>query len=360
MTDPVALARERIRPTRRAVLVGLLGLLLYAAGSNVSAGWVVLVAAVALGSLPWALWAAVRASRAVRVARTLPGEATAGVAVPVRLDVSAPVASMAVVADELTGTVGVAAGLRHGVTLEGTAPLRRGVVSTGRVTVELADPFGLVAVVCAGEVPAAGVVRPAVPRLRARPLDIAWAVEAGQDATRGGHGTEILGVREYRPGDPVRGVHWRSTARRGQLVVRETAEPARARVDVVVGAGTWTVGALDRALEVATAVADDAASRGQPTTLAADGERVGWHDGLRRWLATLPPHAGAPARPLAPVPPSGAEVVVELLPSADGARLVVAAGGSRRDLGVVPADAGLEALASWLALALERVTGVPA
>jgi uncharacterized protein (DUF58 family) len=204
------------------------------------------------------------------------------------------------------------------------------------------------------------VVRPAVPRVRSRSLDTSWAVEAGQDAVRSGHGTEIVGVREYRHGDPVRGVHWRSTARRGQLVVRETAEPARTRVDVVVGAGTWTVGALDRALEVATAVADDAASRGQPTTLAADGEREPWHDGLRRWLATLPPHTGAPARPLTAVAPSSAEVVVELLPAADGARMVVTVGGARRDLGVVPADAGLEAVASWLTLALERVSGVPA
>ncbi len=32
----------------------------------------------------------------------------------------------------------------------------------------------------------------------------------------------VVSVREYRPGDPVSRVHWRSTARRGQLMVKES------------------------------------------------------------------------------------------------------------------------------------------
>jgi uncharacterized protein (DUF58 family) len=32
---------------------------------------------------------------------------------------------------------------------------------------------------------------------------------------------EVRGVRPYRPGDAIRDVHWRTTARRGELVVRE-------------------------------------------------------------------------------------------------------------------------------------------
>ena len=32
---------------------------------------------------------------------------------------------------------------------------------------------------------------------------------------------DVRGVRPYRPGDPIRGIHWRSTARRGELMVRE-------------------------------------------------------------------------------------------------------------------------------------------
>ena len=36
-----------------------------------------------------------------------------------------------------------------------------------------------------------------------------------------GHGPDFFGIREYRRGDPLRFVHWRSSARVGQLVVRE-------------------------------------------------------------------------------------------------------------------------------------------
>lgn len=43
-------------------------------------------------------------------------------------------------------------------------------------------------------------------------------------ATRVGTAGEFIGVREYRPGDPRRNVHWRTTARAGRLIVREFAE----------------------------------------------------------------------------------------------------------------------------------------
>lgn len=357
MTDaatPTALTRERLRPTRRAALLGVLGVLLYGAGANVSAGWVVVVAAVALGAIPWAVWTAARAARTVRVERILPREATAGADVRVRLTVRGPVAAMAVVHDGLTRTVGVAAGLRDGVDLEGIARLPRGVLRGGPVRVELSDPFGLVTATCVGDVPAAGLVLPSVPTLRSAGADAAWAVEAGTRSVRAGHGSETIGVREYRSGDPIRGVHWRSTARRGQLVVRELAEPSRPRVDVVIEPGAWDPASMDRATEVAAAVAADAAAHGHPTTVAVDGERAPWHDGLLRRLATLPPHAGAPARPLAPVQASGAEVVVTIAPTPEGPLVTRTSDGDRQVLGVVPSASSATEVGSWLTLRLER------
>ena len=56
-------------------------------------------------------------------------------------------------------------------------------------------------------------------RLQAREL------EASVASPRAGSGTEMFGVREYRPGDSLRRIHWRSSARHGELVVREYEPP---------------------------------------------------------------------------------------------------------------------------------------
>ena len=43
-----------------------------------------------------------------------------------------------------------------------------------------------------------------------------------------------MGVREMRPGDPLRAVHWRSTARVGSLVVREFEQERSSRIGIVI------------------------------------------------------------------------------------------------------------------------------
>ena len=50
-------------------------------------------------------------------------------------------------------------------------------------------------------------------------------------------GDVVRGVRDYVPGDPVRRVHWPSTARRGDLVVKEVEEPGAPRLVVVLDLG---------------------------------------------------------------------------------------------------------------------------
>ncbi|MFP5310408.1 MAG: DUF58 domain-containing protein [Actinomycetes bacterium] len=336
-------------------MLAVLGLLLYGAGANVSAGWVVVLASVAVGALPWGWWSARRASRTVEVTRTLPPTATAGAPVPVTLEVRARSAAMAVVHDELGNVAGVAGDLREGATLTGRATLPRGAVRAGTVRLWLGDPFGLLRVELEGEVPTEAVVLPSTPPLTGARHEVAWALEVGDEALRAGHGTDVVGVREYRPGDPVRSVHWRSSARRGELVVRELAEPAQPRLRVEVGAGTWDRVALDRAAEVCAAVATDGWDHGMPVTLGADGTSTGWGPAARRHLALLPPHAGAEPRPLAAPPQADAEVRVTCLPTTEGPLVRLASGDTVRDLGVVPLDATPDEVAAWLAVRVDAV-----
>ena len=50
-------------------------------------------------------------------------------------------------------------------------------------------------------------------------------------------GDVVRGVRDYVPGDPVRRVHWPTTARRGDLVVKEVEEPGAPQLVVVLDLG---------------------------------------------------------------------------------------------------------------------------
>lgn len=49
-------------------------------------------------------------------------------------------------------------------------------------------------------------------------------------------GLDVYGVREYRDGDSLRHVHWRSSARRGTLVVREFEEEDREAATLLIDA----------------------------------------------------------------------------------------------------------------------------
>jgi uncharacterized protein (DUF58 family) len=62
----------------------------------------------------------------------------------------------------------------------------------------------------------------------------------------GGSGTEVLQLREYRRGDPLRAVDWKATARRGRLVSRDFSADQHLEVIVAIDAGrTSALGAGD-------------------------------------------------------------------------------------------------------------------
>lgn len=51
---------------------------------------------------------------------------------------------------------------------------------------------------------------------------------------RAGWGSEVLGVRDYQHGDALRHIHWRSVARRGQLVTKEFSDEAHPALTLVL------------------------------------------------------------------------------------------------------------------------------
>jgi uncharacterized protein (DUF58 family) len=136
--------------------------------------------------------------------------------------------------------------------------LARGVPVTTVHTLRCSAPFGLIR----RELTLHGLSRLVVHPRRAHPVDLAALGGDGDLATGvlARSGQQVHGVREWRPGDDVRRVHWRSTARRGQLVVLEPERTAGPRLAVLV-AGQPQERDWERLLSVtawsAAAAADD-------------------------------------------------------------------------------------------------------
>jgi uncharacterized protein (DUF58 family) len=113
---------------------------------------------------------------------------------------------------------------------------RRGRFALGPVRLRLVDPFGLVLRTAAGSDTAALLVTP-----RVRPLEGTGALTgAGGNGGEGSrrsiavHGEDDVSTREYRYGDDLRLVHWRATARTGELMVRLEERPWRAAASVFI------------------------------------------------------------------------------------------------------------------------------
>ena len=119
-----------------------------------------------------------------------------------------------------------------------TYPVRsdvRGRFRIGPLSVRLTDPFGLCELARSFATSDELVVTPVL-----FPLP---AVRLGGDWTGGGEaasrsvavsGSDDAATREYRHGDDLRKVHWKSTARTGELMVRREEQPFQSRATLLL------------------------------------------------------------------------------------------------------------------------------
>ncbi|WP_347350435.1 DUF58 domain-containing protein [Intrasporangium sp.] len=132
----------------------------------------------------------------------------------------------------------------------------------GPLSALVPDPFGLATrrAVLAGTTDV--VVLPAVHPLSAnRPPSSGVGSEGEQAHLLALHGEDDVTVREYRDGDDLRRIHWPSTARVGDLMVRQEDRPAQRRaillLDPRAGAhgGTGVTGSFEWAVTALASVA---------------------------------------------------------------------------------------------------------
>jgi len=125
--------------------------------------------------------------------------------------------------------------------------LPRGRYRAGPLHIRLTDPFHLVDVRRSFTAASEIVVAPVVERLRTgeppRSLDV--GDDAGSHSI-GAHGADDASTREYRTGDDLRKIHWRSSARTGALMVRQEERPWQGQLTVLLDtrSGAHVTGAI--------------------------------------------------------------------------------------------------------------------
>jgi len=164
----------------------------------------------------------------------------------------------------------------------------RGHFEVGPLSIRVSDPFGMIELVRTFTATTRLVVTPTVHRLPAVAVSSEWT-GSGERRPRAftvGSAEDVT-VREYRRGDDLRRVHWRSTARTGELMVRREEQPWQSRATVLLDGrllaheGTGPGASLEWAVSAAASVAVDLTRAGFAVRLITDHpdvEAFTWHD----------------------------------------------------------------------------------
>lgn len=116
-------------------------------------------------------------------------------------------------------------------------PLRRGVIRFNDLRVLLPDPFGLFQRCRKVKAPTATLIvlprRYPLPPIEL-PGGAAFKIAGESNTNSIGTSGEFVALRDYRPGDPLRQIHWKSWARTGRPIVKELEDTFYPRYGLVV------------------------------------------------------------------------------------------------------------------------------
>jgi uncharacterized protein (DUF58 family) len=133
-------------------------------------------------------------------------------------------------------TLSLAPGESRRVAMELT-PARRGVIPMGDVRALLPDPLGFFQKCTrTASKPARLVVLPKRHRLPPLVMPGSATFRIGGEETSNAIGSagEFVGLREYRPGDPLRQIHWKSWAHTGHPMIKELEDTHYPRYALVL------------------------------------------------------------------------------------------------------------------------------
>lgn len=314
-----------MRPNRDAVVTAMLAGFLSFVAFNLQAGWVYALVALLCGLLAAGALTAAIAPRGISVARVLPDEVYEGdrIAVTLELRTSRWPRVFLVVSDHMPGLEDAAIfvpmllpGRPRTLTYQTTA-LRRGEHRGGEVTFRSQGLVGLFGASRSLEAQGSLIIFPRYWPVNRNPMPGIDRIATDRARLRSRSGTEFHGVREHRQGDGLRRVHWRSTAKRGQLIVQEFEDDVTGAVALLLDTRiTGTDSDFEDLIRAAASVAHHLTESGTSVRIiAAQPDGVldvggGWRDAAHA-LATLRAHDLPPAFTVraADLPPDRAVVL---------------------------------------------------
>jgi len=301
-----------MRPTARGWTLLAVALVLYFFANQTQVGWLYVLSAIAGGIwltalfIPRGMLGRLSLVRRINGA-AMPDELELYAGQPVTLDLELVNAGrmpalqvrgveacpFAPVADRTLPFFAPAAPARASVQLHHeTSSARRGWFEFPPVTLTTAAPFGFFSARRQVNVPTSVLVLPEYRELAS--LALLDRMPAAENTfAQIGLGGDVVGVREYRPGDSRRHIHWRSSARAGQLIVKEFAQETQPGLTIaldlraasVVGVDENT--SLELAIKLAATLARYADRRGLPVTLAANSRQWPAPFGPSSWWALM-------------------------------------------------------------------------
>jgi uncharacterized protein (DUF58 family) len=165
----------------------------------------------------------------------------------------------------------------------------RGRLRLEGIRAETLFPFGLFLKRALYEVPAEIPVSPAIRPLSLRFVDELVSQGQGLSLPRRGHGTQLYNLRVYRPGDDSRAIHWMTTARTSNLIVRETEAEDQRRITIVLStvAPDHDDALFERSVTLVASLLWQLSHKSYPLRLIVDAEDSGLGSGSDHLLTML-------------------------------------------------------------------------
>jgi len=255
-----------VNPAYSGWLLGAIALCFFGAATNTMAGWLYLISGIIFALLVLAAILPLRSLRQLEVARKQIEPVTAGDQLTVEITITNPTDQPKTLL-QLQDTIPYVLGKAVKTALEIIPPqstqkwiyyqlaTQRGVYRWQTLQIRTATPLGLFWCRRGRELPAIAIVYPQILILSVCPLidelgreesvQFRHRERSAQTATEG----ITRALRPYRVGDPTRLIHWRTSARYGELKVREL-EVFNGGQDIIISldsSGEWQLADFEQA-----------------------------------------------------------------------------------------------------------------